>query len=771
MAKKKKTQKSATDIRKASKKEEELGQKGYQCVKCGSQFAKFKKCVEHMDEAGHFPQNWENLLWRSSLPGIKRASKRPKAFFSQNLHGSLALEMLRLMFVHFRGKTWPMTRVEMREIVHSLCLDNQNEKLARWFESVQKDPEIVMGKLRRQWMQAGCMLLGGKKVFWNHERICFVLETYDQPVKITPQDKVDHEVQLPFWQDKANVKFIDTTERLKHMMAYDTFKAASELKSGAGGVRSCPETTVALFCESVEGKLLLLQLATSREVYVFDCLKLGGSCVCSFLAPMFANENIRKLIHNCHSFLAALATTGKVPNILGAVDTQLAMELVTGEVYMNCNHMLLQLGIPASNVFTDKPADPAVFQRRPLPSKLVTYAAYKTKRLLTISASLKSVLDMDGIEIVKDATFKRLKRTEGLHWVCFDMANGYSLASPELMELTRPDEIWNGSPLQIVNDINDFLELLPKGISEELSNRTDNLTEVHMDLGRPPQAWIAGKQVLLNKTIKEVEKGHITAVVQRLGGFSSGNCAEVERQLHRISALRNLAGDVIGVTMRVGRYIIGNADMISDILRGNSRSVLLLGESGSGKTAVLRDVSRLLAKNNNVCIVDTSNEIAGDGNIPHTCIGDARRMMVPSLSRQGAVMIECVQNHSPSVMVIDEIGSSSAVDAVRTCKQRGVRMIASTRGDLRKLLKNQQLQSLVGSVESVVVGDKEVLQRVGAPTFEVIVESRRGKYNDWRIVLDTATAVDSILRGELYTAEIRTRDPLSGQIRLKLVEA
>merc|ERR1719419_671501 len=241
---------------------------------------------------------------------------------------------------------------------------------------------------------------------------------------------------------------------------------------------------------------------------------------------------------------------------------------------MDCNSMLLQLGIPASNVFTDKPADPAVFQRRPLPSKLVTYAAYKTKRLLAVSTSLKSVLDNDGIEIVKRATFERLKRTEGLHQVCFDMANGYSLASPELMELTRPDEILNGSPLQIVNDINNFLELLPKGISEELWNRTDDLTEVLMDLGRPPQAWIAGKQVLLSKTIKEVEKGHITSVVQRLGGFSSGNCAEVERQLHRISAMRNLAGDVIGVTMHVGKYIIGNADMISDILRGNSRSVL-----------------------------------------------------------------------------------------------------------------------------------------------------------------------------------------------------
>jgi len=771
MAKKKKAQKTGTDVRKASKKEEELGPKGYQCEKCGAQFAKFKKCVEHMDEAGHFPQNWENLLWRSSLPGIRRAAKRPKAFFSQNLHGSLALEMLRLMFVHFRGKTWPMKRAHLQKIVHSLCLDNRNKKIADWFESVQKDPEIMMGKLRRQWMQAGCLLLGGKKCFWNHERICVVLETYDQPVKITHQDKVDHEVQLPFWNDKANVKFIDTTERLKHLMANDTFKSASERKWVASGVRSSPYATVSLFCESFEGKLLLLQLATGRGIYVFDCLKLGGSSVCSFLTPLFANENIRKLIHNCHFFLAALATTGKVPKILGAVDTQLAMELVTGEVYMNCNNMLLQLGIPASNVFTDKPADPAVFQRRPLPSKLLMYAAYKTKRLLAVSASLKSVLDIDGIEIVKDATFERLKRTEGLHQVCFDISNGYSLASPELMESTRPDEILNGSPLQIVNDINDFLELLPKGISEELSNRTDNLTEVLMDLGRPPWAWIAGKQVLLNKTIKEVEKGHITAVVQRLGGFSSRNCAEVERQLHRISAMRNLAGDVIGLTMRVGRYIIGNADMISDILRGNSRSVLFLGERGSGKTAVLREVSRLLSTDNNVCIVDTSNEIAGDGNIPHTCIGDARRMMVPSLSRQGAVMIECVQNHTPSVMVVDEIGSSSAVDAVRTCKQRGVRMIASARGDLRKLLKNQQLRRLVGSVESVVVGDKEVLQRVGAPTFEVIVESRRGEYNELRIVLDTASAVDSILRGEQYAAEIRSRDPLSGQIRLALVEA
>jgi stage III sporulation protein SpoIIIAA len=201
----------------------------------------------------------------------------------------------------------------------------------------------------------------------------------------------------------------------------------------------------------------------------------------------------------------------------------------------------------------------------------------------------------------------------------------------------------------------------------------------------------------------------------------------------------------------------------------------------------VREVTRLLAERCNVCIVDTSNEIAGDGDIPHPCVGHARRMMVPSLDQQSAVMIECVQNHTPTVMVIDEIGRTTEVDAARTCKNRGVRLIASAHGDLRKLVKNPKLRGLIGGVESVTLGDmqakieakrhnapaisKTKTERAGAPTFDVIVELARGEHHSWRVVRDTAHAVDCILDGQLYPAERRTRNPTTGAIQIAFENA
>jgi stage III sporulation protein SpoIIIAA len=200
---------------------------------------------------------------------------------------------------------------------------------------------------------------------------------------------------------------------------------------------------------------------------------------------------------------------------------------------------------------------------------------------------------------------------------------------------------------------------------------------------------------------------------------------------------------------------------------------------GSGKTTIVRETTRLLAERSNVCIVDTSNEIAGDGNVPHHCVGLARRLMVRSLNKQAEVMIECVQNHTPEVMVIDEIGRPTEVEAAQTCKQRGVRLIASAHGDLRKLLKNPKLRGLVGGVQQVVLGDAQAkeaggsklrVERAGPPTFDIIVELRRGAHHEWKIILDVADAVDKVLDGQQYLVQERTRDPLTGGFELTLAK-
>jgi stage III sporulation protein SpoIIIAA len=333
--------------------------------------------------------------------------------------------------------------------------------------------------------------------------------------------------------------------------------------------------------------------------------------------------------------------------------------------------------------------------------------------------------------------------------------------------------------------------MLPEEFSNDLDGKTLDLSDINLDKGRKPHAWIKGERIFLGAAERRVESSDLEAVVERLGGFGSDNRAGLDGQLHRISAIRNRQEDIIGLTMRIGRHVTGNAFMISDLLFGDtSRSILFMGEPGSGKTTVVREATRLLAERANVCIVDTSNEIAGDGDIPHDCVGYARRMMVPTLDQQSKVMIECVQNHTPEVMVIDEIGRSTEVEAARTCKQRGVRLIASAHGDLRKLIKNANLRGLIGGVETVTLGDVQAkeeakrlnkpygssisklkAQRSGAPTFDAIVELRRGALHEWRVVLQVADAVDKVLEGGTYMAQLRTRDPTTGGIKLVLDHA
>ena len=324
--------------------------------------------------------------------------------------------------------------------------------------------------------------------------------------------------------------------------------------------------------------------------------------------------------------------------------------------------------------------------------------------------------------------------------------------------------------LEITDDIEALIDVLPPDVAESLrdANRFDDLLEVILDLGRPCEARYVESEVKL--TDREIQQGEIDHVVSRIGNFGDDNRAGIERTLHRISAIRNRKGHIIGLTCRVGRAVYGTVDIISDMVE-SGKSILLLGRPGVGKTTMLREVARTLGERRRVVIVDTSNEIGGDGDIPHPAIGRARRMQVPTPSMQHAVMIEAVENHMPEVIIIDEIGTELEAGAARTIAERGVQLVGTAHGNtLDNLMMNPTLCDLVGGIQSVTLGDdearrrgtqKSVLERKAPPTFDMVVEIQ-----DWdRVAVrnDVAEAVDAILRGRSLPPEIRVRRP-TGEI-------
>ena len=317
---------------------------------------------------------------------------------------------------------------------------------------------------------------------------------------------------------------------------------------------------------------------------------------------------------------------------------------------------------------------------------------------------------------------------------------------------------------EITDDLEALLEVLPFEIAEALkeANKSSDLLEVVLDLGRLPEARFLDREVILSD--REVTRQVLDDVASKIGDFGGDNRAGIERTLHRISAIRNRKESIVGLTCRVGRAVYGTIDIIQDIIE-SGQCILLLGRPGVGKTTMLREVARVRAETRRVVIVDTSNEIGGDGDIPHPAIGRARRMQVAMPTMQHAVMIEAVENHMPEVIVIDEIGTELEAAAARTIAERGVQLIGTAHGNsLGNLMMNPTLCDLVGGIQSVTLGDEEarrrgtqksVLERKAPPTFDVVIEIQ-----DWdRIAVqhDVAEAVDAILRGRAISPELRSR--------------
>jgi stage III sporulation protein SpoIIIAA len=330
----------------------------------------------------------------------------------------------------------------------------------------------------------------------------------------------------------------------------------------------------------------------------------------------------------------------------------------------------------------------------------------------------------------------------------------------------------------VTDDLDALLGIFPPRIQKPLKKQEDihDLLEVVLDLGRTPEARFPDREIMLSD--EEVTEQDIEYISAHIGKFGDDNRAGIERTLHRISAILNRQGRIVGLTCRVGRAVTGTIKVIEDLIQ-SGKSVMLLGRPGVGKTTMLREVARVLADDfkKRVVIVDTSNEIAGDGDIPHPAIGHARRMQVVTPTLQHAVMIEAVENHMPEVIVIDEMGTELEALAARTIAERGVQLVATAHGNtLQNLIMNPTLSDLIGGIQSVTLGDEEakrrgtqksILERMAPPTFDIVVEIQDRD----RVAIhpDVAQAVDDSLRGQPLTTEIRWLDE-EGEVQSEKLE-
>lgn len=329
--------------------------------------------------------------------------------------------------------------------------------------------------------------------------------------------------------------------------------------------------------------------------------------------------------------------------------------------------------------------------------------------------------------------------------------------------------------MNINNDLEKLIENLPFFLQEHLSQHSskNQLIEIVLDLGRRPEArFISGPEYLSQKLISWQDIDYMT---KRVSKFSNENRAGIERTLHRISCIRNRQFLINGLTCRVGRAVFGTISIIRDLLESR-KSILILGKPGVGKTTIIREIARVLADEmeKRVIIIDTSNEIAGDSDIPHSGIGRARRMQVAKTEFQHQVMIEAVENHMPEVIIIDEIGTELEVLAARTIAEKGVQLVGTTHGNcLENLIKNPPLADLIGGIQYVTLSDdeakrrgtqKSILERKAYPAFEIIIEINQ--QNSWTIHEEVQNSVDLFLRGNFLVSQVR-QFSLVEKVRIK----
>jgi len=564
---------------------------------------------------------------------------------------------------------------------------------------------------------------------------------------------------------------------------------------------------------SAEGELTLLQVAFSadgkEECTIFDVKQMCGvnNRLQKFkpLKKLLEND-IVKVVHDVHMDAAAINQqfSSKICNV---IDTQLVLEYFNGKMLGSIGEFLDWCNVPrpqikkeGRKIFDD---DPKAWGLRPLPIKLLEYAAEDVRCLLKTIDFWKPLIQQNIDTILKTASDIRCNlppltaRRRAIGFGRLPETERSDIQSWELLSSIDPKLVNYLGKTEVTSKIDDLLDIIPQRFRDVLhalilsakSESRSELTDIIFEVGRHPYAYFGQRnRVHLSKEDNDlVTRDMLKKILDPLDNkFGADNRAGIDGSLHRISAIRSKSQEIYSLTLRVGRVVHGSTSLVEDILNNRELSVLIMGSPGSGKTTVIREMAKYLSENeDNVIVVDTSNEICGDGIVPHPSVGMARRMMVPKLEMQANVLIEAVQNHTPDVIICDEIGRPAEVDAMQTVKERGVRVIASAHGNLRSLVANNKLCGLIGGVETVTVGDGKAYrdqsmlgqfskvrqQRAGSPVFDVVIELKPKEVDKWTIILGVEKAVDKILSGKSCQAQIRRRDADSGLATLELVQA